>query len=520
MKLRRILCICLTLASAARAEDAQLYFEAGQRAAKAGDALTSYLMYSRAVQLAPGNAAYAAQTRTAPSIAVQTGPPPEVLHDSANETIEGALIERGLIGESPAAESVPHLTPKEGRQDYDLRGDARTVIESALRQMGLQAAFDPAYQPLPQVQFRLKDADPHEALRVLSTITDSFFVTINATILLTARDTAPKRTEWTPNVSIAVPIPERITVQEAQEMLTGVQQTLEVRRVSLDAAKRLAIFRDTTAKVYAARQMFLSLSRPHAQVQVDVEFLSLGRTSALNYGLSLPTASNIVDFSSFLNNPTPAAGNYFAFGGGATYIGLGIANSQIFGTLAKTSTQLMMHSTIVTLDSQPGSLTVGSRYPVTSGNFTQVTGSLAGGAATPTIRFEDLGFSIKITPTVHADQEVTLDVDSQFKTLGAGSVNGIPVISSRQYQGKVRLREGEWGVVAGLITLAPAVTRTGIAGVSQIPLVGEALRRNIKELIETQILIVLKPRVTVLPAWETLTPGLWLGSETKQQTVF
>ncbi len=72
-------------------------------------------------------------------------------------------------------------------------------------------------------------------------------------------------------------------------------------------------------------------------------------------------------------------------------------------------------------------------------------------AFAPTTQFVDLGLVLKITPTVHEDMEVTLDVDAEFKSLGSTSFNGIPVINSQQYQGKVRLKDGEWAVVAGML---------------------------------------------------------------------
>ena len=103
---------------------------------------------------------------------------------------------------------------------------------------------------------------------------------------------------------------------------------------------------------------------------------------------------------------------------------MGIANAAAFATLSKSSTETLLNGQIVALDGQAASLHVGDRYPVTTSSFTGVTPGTAGFA--PTIQFVDLGLVLKLTPTIHEDMEVTLDVDAEFKSLGSASVDGIP----------------------------------------------------------------------------------------------
>ena len=72
---------------------------------------------------------------------------------------------------------------------------------------------------------------------------------------------------------------------------------------------------------------------------------------------------------------------------------------------------------------------------------------------------------LKVTPSVHLENQVTLDVDAEFKTLGATSpVSGIPIIASNKYTAKVRLQQGEWAVIAGLVTNNDSTTRAGVRG--------------------------------------------------------
>jgi general secretion pathway protein D len=175
----------------------------------------------------------------------------------------------------------------------------------------------------------------------------------------------------------------------------------------------------------------------------------------------------------------------------------------------------------VALDGQASSMHIGNRFPVITSSFSTVGGGQASNPGLSAgIQYIDLGLSLKLTPAVHEDSEVSLDLDAAFKTLGAASVNNIPEISNREYQGKVRLKAGEWAVIAGLITASDFPTITGVAGLADVPVLGNLFRHKTTEVARTETLVVIKPRIVNLPAWETVTKPLWTGSETRPITAF
>src|SRR5207244_8567770 len=60
----------------------------------------------------------------------------------------------------------------------------------------------------------------------------------------------------------------------------------------------------------------------------------------------------------------------------------------------------------------------------------------------PASEYVDLGVKIKATPTLHANNEVTLLLEFEIRALSGSSVNGIPIISNRTLTQTVRVKIG------------------------------------------------------------------------------
>jgi type II secretory pathway component GspD/PulD (secretin) len=166
-------------------------------------------------------------------------------------------------------------------------------------------------------------------------------------------------------------------------------------------------------------------------------------------------------------------------------------------------------------------LKVGDRYPlVTSSYSLPAEATTPGFSPAPVINYEDLGLTVKVTPTVHDSTETTLDIDAEFKLLSGASVDGMPIISNRTLKSQARLKFGEWVVVAGLLNSQQARKISGIAGLARVPLLGPltSVRDNSNE--GRQVLILMRPVLITPPASERRPPSFALGSETRPTTAF
>jgi hypothetical protein len=523
--------ILLALAAVLGAEDqAGRLFRAAERSRRSGDSLQAYQLYTQAAALDPSNVQYALHRNAlrdwaALSAQISLG---DSLGDEAADaarriTVEGLSPSEAIAGR--VALPSPRLQGSAQKQSFDLRGTARPMFEQVAAAYGIEVTFEDGYQgPAAAFTLRMNDLSMPEAFHALETITNSFVVPVNPKRAMVYQDTTQRRNDSAPLMTAEIPIPERLSIQEAQEMVSAVQQVMQVRRIAVDPGRHLVFLRDQPGTILAARQILTNLSRNRAQVSIEVELLSVSRNSTLTYGLQLQNMAPVLNFGTLLHNVPGTIANFtrFAtFGGGATFMGIGISDAAAFATLSRNSAQSIFRADVTALDGQAAALKVGDRYPIITSAYIGPAGTsqLASGI-TPGVQFQDLGLILKVTPTVQGNGEITLDVDAEQNALTGAANNGIPVITTRHFQGITRLVEGESAVLAGLMQNTVSEDRSGILGLSSIPILGRLFTTTTKAENVGQTLIVLKPHLVSLPPWETPSPVLWVGTETKPLSIY
>jgi len=509
------------LAPLGAASQAEQLFRQAQKAEHDGEIVKAYLLYAEAAAADPTNIDYWSRAQALRPAASLKDPSPPELPGFPSEKIDRTLF--GTITEAELEEArkplpPPRLQAEPGRRDYDFQGDSKALWEQVAAALHLKVLFDTDYRPTRAFRFELADADYRDALHALQAATNSFLVPVSQRLIFVANDSTQKRRDFEPTATVTVPFPEATNVQEMQELATAIRGVLDAAKVAVDPTRHLILIRDRVTKVRLAEKLLTDLLRPRAEVTIDVEILTTDLSSSLSYGLSLPTSFGLSSFvnranlTNAYNSLSSSFSTYLAFGGGASLLGLGVTNAQFFATVSHSSSQSIYRAQVVAIDGLPSTLHVGEKYPIiTSGYFGNTSGSGTVYTPPPTISFEDLGLLIKVTPHVSSEDEVTLDLDAEFKLLGATSSNGIPVVANTQYQSKVDVAAGEWAVLSGLMTSQEAKTITGIPLLSYIPL----LRQNTVSKDQGTTLIVLKPHVTIAPPSALPAFRAWAGSETR-----
>ena len=129
-----------------------------------------------------------------------------------------------------------------------------------------------------------------------------------------------------------------------------------------------------------------------------------------------------------------------------------------------------------------------------STNFANIASTGVAQTPYPASEYVDLGVKIKATPTLHPNNEVTLLLEFEIRSLAGSSVNGIPVISNRTLSQTVRVKEDEPTLIGGLTDAEETHTITGLPGFAEIPIAGYAFGGRNNSHQDTELLILVTPR--------------------------
>jgi hypothetical protein len=485
-------------------------YKRGRKYEKKGDLANAYALYSQAAAADPAKTEYwqraqALQRKalTKANVATKPAPAPE---PPAAAPPDGPSSDD--LDEARRPQPPVELSSSPETRDFDLKADGKSLWEQVAKAYGLEVVFDGDYQAGPVQTFRLSGAGYREALHALMSATASFIVPVTSRVFMVVKDTEPKRREVENTVAISIPIPDPVTIQEAQELGRAVQQLMEIQRFAIDSANRIVIFRDRVSKARPAQLVFQQLLSLRTQVAIEVDLIAAGRSSTTALGLTVPTSFSI----------TPII-KTIALSGGPLSFALGIADLHVLAKATKTDATTLYQALVRSSDGQQAQLHVGQKYPITTLTYIgEVPEGREVNTPPPTINFEDLGLVLKLTPRVHDTRELSLDIEAEFKLLGAGSLNGIPVISNRHFSTRARLQFNQAAVISGLVARNDFKTLSGPAGLLNIPVLGTLLGQSNVTRDDIQLLLVMKPRLLSSPPTEIITREIWVGSESRPRT--
>ena len=450
------------------------------------------------------------------------------------------------------------VQPLDRRADFHFRGGSRELLAQIATTFGLTATVDESVAAR-NVRFDIQDVDFHTAIQVACQVTKSFWSPIDEKQMLFAADTLENHKQYDRMAARTFLIPDATSPQELNEIANVLRNLFEIRFLAQQPNSKTITVRGPQTMVDAATAFLEALDSDAPQVLLDIKVYQVSRTFTRDVGLHVPnnfqlfnipasalTALGGQNLQDLINQLIASGGinqanstalsallaqlqnqqnSIFSqplatFGNGKTLFGLSL--DQLTATLSLNSSSVtnLEHATLRAGQNKDASFRVGSRYPILNASFAPIfntsaisraIGNNSFQAAFPSFNYEDLGLILKAKPHIHGNSDVGLDLEMQIRALGGTSLNGVPVITNREYKGSITLTDGEPAVVAGLVSRSEILNLSGVPWIGSVPGLHQLSTMQHKEEDEDELLVVITPHLVSNPNFGSGNE-VWLGS--------
>ncbi len=344
----------------------------------------------------------------------------EHLHELGDDALLGESTPLYEQAASTAGEpvSLVHLA---GTHSFHVRTDQRQAIQQVFKAFGLETTLDESIRSSP-IRLDVDDAGFEQAMRVVSLLTNSFYVPLDPHRVLVARDTPENRqrfmrmeyeTIYMPGMSQYLPGLSGPADTELTEMVSLAKNVFEIQQVVAEPAARTLTLRAPERTLNAFNATVRDILDGRSQVMLDVRLIQLAHTSERNTGIHPPqtvSAFNIyAEEQSILNanqslvqqivsSGLAAPGDTLAilgillasgqvssslfsngialFGGGLTASALAPGKATANLNLNSSDSRALDHMQLRIGDGEKATIRSGTRYPIQSSSFSSLSASL------------------------------------------------------------------------------------------------------------------------------------------------
>ncbi|MGD8331975.1 MAG: secretin N-terminal domain-containing protein, partial [Acidobacteriota bacterium] len=473
----------------AKVQSSQQHEKAGEEHMQAGNYEQAVLELQLAVRLDPTNQVAVRKLGQAQSaLAAQR-------RAAAEQLTPTELAQREAQQAGPV---IPQLEPQvSGPISFDLRQVAVTEVYRTLAQAaGLNVLFEPTLSD-DTIDFQVSDTTFDDALRLLTASNGQFVKVLSPNTFMVVPDDVTKRREYADQImrTFFLSNADAATVEQQIRAILSTQQ------VSSNPDLNTITVRDTPEAMAVVEKLVKTADKAVGEILLEVEILEVSRQTVANYGLALEpfsgsayVAQNVGEDGSNLGLSLDQIGN--------------LTSADVFVTIPSLFYQFLRTTNDFKLVAQPKvrakegettQLLIGEQVPVVSTTFNPQ--STVGGNVVPisSTEYRDTGILMSVLPRVHFNGEITLEVQIQVSavtgTATVASVGDLPVFTTRQVQGSIRLKDGETNVIAGLLQDNDVRRRRGIIGVDNVPGLGDALSDTQDTRDQTDIVISITPHL-------------------------
>jgi type IV pilus assembly protein PilQ len=331
----------------------------------------------------------------------------------------------------------------------------------------------------------------------------------------------------------------RVNYAKASALVASVQSLLTQRgKVVADSTSNALVITEISSRINRVEDFVKGMDIRTPQVSIQAKIIFVDRTDVEELGVKYDLGSQTQFFNKLIQRPDPRTAIPVATGGsqvpnalvpqgtftsdqtivdlgGNSLSALGNADQQIInpalnlifstaiGNFNLTTflqalqrvelADLQAEPTITTLDNRAAEILVGDRVPIRVIDV----GTVAAGGQPPraTVRFEQTGINLKVTPHVTANRQVLMEVHAENSSVKPASVDIGFTFQTQQADNQLLVNDGETAVIGGLTVTSVTVTKSGIPFLVDLPLLGKLFGFTSQSEQRRDLLILITPHI-------------------------
>jgi general secretion pathway protein D len=505
------------------AESAKSFYKRGQTAEARQDYDAAYQNYQKAYSMSPKDLSYrTALYRTRLSAATMHVTRGHKLLNAGDQ--QGALVEflRAAEidpGDEEAGQQIARIRARSGQQvqaaesslpeapgeqslinsmgspvvlkplsneplSLHMVEDSKIIYQAVGKAAGINVLFDPDYVSK-RIQVDLNNVSLLDALRILGTVSNTFWRPVTSNTVFVAQNSRAKRTELEEEAVQTFYLSNAWQQNDLNDVQTALRNVLPTAHVYGVASQNAIVMRGTPDELLLAQKLIDDLDRARPEVVVDIAVLEVSKNWEQTLGIQWPTSASVQ-----LQPPTSTSNTAASAAQGGTTtnptlynlahlnatdfsVSIGQATANLL--LTDSNTKILQNPRIRATDQQKATMKIGQRIPIATGSYqTGAATALVSSLVNTQFQYQDVGVNIEMTPTIHYDRDITLKMKIEVSSVaGYDTISGVtePIIAQHTVDHVIRLHEGEASVLGGILDQQETVSWNGVPGLSSIPLV-------------------------------------------------
>lgn len=388
------------------------------------------------------------------------------------------------------------------------QANLRDVINTLAEAAGIQAQYERDYQDR-TVSLTLDRITLGEALQQVLTNSGNFYKVVNQRTILVIPDNPQKRQQYDEQVVQTF----YLSHSDSAEVSASLNNILNIPGAQ---TQRPAIIPNKTSNSITARaaasvmplieRLVQMQDTPRAEVLVDLQILEVSKARTRLYGLNLSDYAIRGVFSPEVD-PRGSDGSLNTPAFNANTVSKGISAADFYLAVPSAVVRFLENDERTKVMAKPQlrgaegatiRFNLGEEIPILSTAFTPIAGGGSNVNPLTSYTYRPIGIIVEMTPRVTYQDEISLDLKLENSSLGVPidvAGQSIPKFTVRKVETKLRLREGESTLLAGLLQDEERTSATGLPGLTSLPIVKQLFGNNRSVVNQTDVVMLLTPRI-------------------------